>query len=82
MFNPTHVLVSRSRKTPVQLLASPQGFKILTEPEWQRNSDPAFEMRSKQGFFCQGIPVIGYSLEPIDIDAVSTSSEGRTVTSA
>lgn len=65
MFHPTHVLVSRSRQTPVQLVPSQQGFKVLTEPEWQRGQEPAFELRSKQGFFCQGIPVVGYRLEPI-----------------
>lgn len=67
MFNPTHLLVSRTRKTPVQLLPSEHGFKILTEPEWQRDREPAFEMRPKQGFFCQGMPVVGYSLQPIEL---------------
>jgi len=70
MFNPTHVLVTRSQKTPVQLVASEKGFKVLTEVEWQRGSEPAFEMRSRQGFFCQGIPVVGYSLQPIALDVV------------
>jgi hypothetical protein len=65
MFQPTHLLVSRTRQTPVQLIPSEQGFKIITEPEWQRGSEPAFEIRSKQGFFCQGISVVGYSLQPI-----------------
>ncbi len=71
MFQPTHLLVSRSRQTPVQLVPAEQGFKILTETEWQRNSEPAFEMRPKQGFFCQGIPVIGYSLQPISLQPIS-----------
>ena len=67
MFYPTHLLVSRSRQTPVQLIPAEQGFKIITEPEWQRGSEPAFEMRPKQGFFCQGIPVVGYCLQPIEL---------------
>lgn len=74
MFHPTHLLVSRSRQTPVQLMPSQQGFKILTEPEWQRGQEPAFELRSKQGFFCQGIPVVGYSLQPVEV-AQPTASE-------
>lgn len=75
MFQPTHMLISRSQKTPVQLLPSEQGFKVLTEPEWQRHSEPAFEMRSKQGFFCKGIPVVGYRLEPIALDVQPASAE-------
>jgi hypothetical protein len=68
MFQPTHLLVSRSRQTPVQLLASEQGFKVITEIELQQEREPAFEIRSKQGFFCQGIPVVGYSLQPISLN--------------
>jgi hypothetical protein len=65
MFNPTHVLVSRSRQTPVQLLPGPKGYRLQTEPEWRSGRTPAFEMGSKSGFFCGGIPVVGYSLQPI-----------------
>ncbi len=65
MFHPTHLLISRSRQTPVQIVPFEKGFKVLTEQEWQRGTEPAFEMRTKQGFFCQGIPVVGYSLQPI-----------------
>ncbi|MBI4780629.1 MAG: hypothetical protein HY785_04835 [Oscillatoriophycideae cyanobacterium NC_groundwater_1537_Pr4_S-0.65um_50_18] len=78
MFNPTHVLVTRSRKTPVQLVASEKGFKVLTEVEWLRGSEPAFEMRSRQGFFCHGTPVVGFSLQPIAIDAVPTAKPSAT----
>ncbi|MBF2075747.1 MAG: hypothetical protein IGS50_18590 [Synechococcales cyanobacterium C42_A2020_086] len=67
MFNPTHLLVSRSRQTPVQLVAFEKGFKIVTEAEWHRGSEPAFEMRPKQGFFCRGVPVVGYSLQPMHV---------------
>ncbi len=69
MFQPTHLLVSRTRQTPVQIIPAEHGFKIITESEWQRGSEPAFEIRSKQGFFCQGISVVGYSLQPIEIAA-------------
>jgi hypothetical protein len=66
MFAPSHLLVTRSKKTPVQLIPSEQGFKILTEIEHDRGTEPIFEMRTKLGFFCQGIAVVGYTLEPID----------------
>ncbi len=69
MFTPTHYLVSRSRKTPVQLVPSANGFQVLTEPEWQQGKEAAFEMRARQGFFCQGIPVVGYRLQPIALAA-------------
>jgi len=69
MFQPTHLLVSRSRQTPVQLIASEQGFKVMTEIEAEQGREPAFELRSKQGFFCQGILVVGYSLQPINLEA-------------
>lgn len=81
MFNPTHVLVSRSRKTPVQLVPSANGFKALTEVEWQQGSEPAFEMRPRQGFFCQGISVVGFSLQPIAVDSARTAEE-KSATSA
>ncbi len=81
MFQPTHYLVSRSKKIPVQLVSSASGFKILTEPEWQRGAEPAFEMRPRQGLFCQGIPVVGYSLQPIDVEIVS-APEGQKHTHA
>ena len=68
MFQPTHLLVSRSRQTPVQLIASEQGFKVMTEIEVQQGREPAFELRPKQGFFCQGILVVGYSLQPISLE--------------
>jgi hypothetical protein len=66
MFSPSHLLVTRSKKTPVQLIPSELGFKILTEIEYDRGTEPLFEMRTKLGFFCQGIAVVGYALEPIE----------------
>lgn len=80
MFHPTHLLVSRSRQTPVQLIASEQGFKVMTEIEVQQGREPAFELRSKQGFFCQGILVVGYSLQPISLETeVSQQPTGSPV---
>ena len=80
MFQPTHLLVSRSRQTPVQLIASEQGFKVMTEIEVQQGREPAFELRSKQGFFCQGILVVGYSLQPISLETeVSQQPTGSPV---
>ncbi|MGP1387343.1 MAG: hypothetical protein ACTS2F_27530 [Thainema sp.] len=76
MFNPTHVLVSRARKTPVQLVPKANGFDILTEMEWQKKRKPAFEVRPKQGIFCQGMSVVGYHLEPIAAN-VEPKSEAK-----
>ncbi len=75
MFRPTHLLISRSRQTPVQLVPTAQSCKIITEQDWQRNSEPAFELRPRQGFFCQGIPVVGYQLQPIDLDAAAAITD-------
>jgi hypothetical protein len=74
-FNPTHLLVSRAKKTPVQLIPSATGFKALTELEWQNSREPAFELRSRQGWFCQGVAVIGFKLEPIAIEALNFPEE-------
>jgi hypothetical protein len=65
MFSPTHVLVSRSQQTPVQLVPGSKGYLLQTEQEWQSGKTPAFEMNSRRGFFCRSIPVVGYSLQPI-----------------
>lgn len=82
MFTPTHYLVTRTRKTPVQLVPSANGFQILTEPEWQQGKEPAFEMRARQGFFCQGIPVVGYHLQPIEMVAANGKLDQDKVTEA
>lgn len=76
MFSPTHLLVSRSRKTPVQLIPSANGFKVLTEPEWQKGSEPAFELRARQGFFCQGVSIVGYKLQPIQVEVATDLTSG------
>ena len=65
MFQPTHWLVSRSRKVPV--VVQPQGDKSLlfTEAEWGKKTSPAFELHSKMGIYCKGVQVLGYELKPI-----------------
>lgn len=78
MFHPTHLLISRSRKTPVQLVPAATGYKLITEGEWQRQEEPAFEMRVRQGFFCKGTAVVGYSLQPLELDSQSSSTEQKT----
>ncbi len=83
MFRPTHLLVSRSRSTPVQLVQNTKGFFLVTESEWQQQRKPAFEMRPQRGFFCQGIPVLGYSLQPLDTQTnLTTSTSTSVVTNA
>ncbi|MGK7893982.1 MAG: hypothetical protein AB4372_10250 [Xenococcus sp. (in: cyanobacteria)] len=72
MFRPTHLLVSRSQSTPVQLIKSTKGFFLVTETEWQEQHQPAFEIRPQRGFFCKGIPLLGYSLQPIKTQAHQT----------
>lgn len=69
MFRPTHLLVSRSKQIAVHLVSSRKGFFLVTESEWHQNRKPAFEMHPQRGFFCQGIPVLGYSLQPLAIEA-------------
>ena len=83
MFRPTHLLVSRSRSTPVQFVQSKKGFFLVTESEWQQQRKPAFEMLPQRGFFCQGIPVLGYSLQPLDTQTnLTTSTSTSVVTTA
>lgn len=79
MFQPTHILVSRSKRTPVQLIPAVTGCKLLTEQDWQTKREPMFELRARQGFFCLGIPVVGYSLQPLDISAPA-NTEGEQAT--
>lgn len=80
MFQPTHLLVSRSRQTPVQIAASAQGYALYTEQEWQQGRQPAFEMRSKLGIFCQGVPVVGYSLQPLETHAPAGNAPATAAT--
>ena len=81
MFSPTHLLVSRSQSTPVQLVKSPEGFFLVTETEWQEQRQPAFEIRPQRGFFCKGFPLIGYSLQPLEAQ-VGQTKFASVVTSA
>ena len=75
MFQPTHLLVSRSKKIPVMLERRSQSVQILTEQEWQQGQEPAFELRPKQGVFCKGISLVGYHLEPIEVDKTEVATD-------
>lgn len=77
MFTPTHLLVSRSRQTPVQLVASSKGYQLYTEQEWQQGRNPAFELRPKLGIFCQGVSVVGYHLQPLMTKAAVEGSTAQ-----
>ncbi|MFQ4135036.1 hypothetical protein PGN35_001840 [Nodosilinea sp. PGN35] len=71
-FTPTHVLISRTKETPVQLAAGPKGYWLYTEAEWQKDTTPAFEMRPKLGLYCRGQQVVGFRLQPISEVATAT----------
>lgn len=65
MFQPTHWLVSRSRRIPVVVVARGDRSAIFTEKELGKVHAPAFELHPKLGIFCRGVQVIGYELAPI-----------------
>jgi hypothetical protein len=75
IFNPTHLLVSRSRQIPVQLIPGPSAYGLQTEQEWESGKPSAFELRSRLGIFCQGISVVGYQLKPIAVVVDAAPSE-------
>ncbi|TVQ07062.1 MAG: hypothetical protein EA368_15460 [Leptolyngbya sp. DLM2.Bin27] len=64
-FTPTHVLISRTKETPVQLVAGPKGYWLYTEAESQKGTTPAFEVRPKLGIYCRGQQVVGFHLQPL-----------------
>ncbi len=72
-FTPTHVLISRTKETPVQLVVGPKGYWLYTEAEAQKDTTPAFEVRPKLGFYCRGHQVIGFSLQPLEARAAAHS---------
>jgi hypothetical protein len=78
-FNPTHFLVSRTKETPVQLVAGPQGYWLYTESEWQRAATPAFEMRPKLGFYCRGQQVVGFRLQPLSTEIAAAQPQAEQV---
>lgn len=82
MFQPTHVLVSRSKQTPVQLVPSQEGYQLYTEQEWQKGAEPAFELRSRLGLFCKGVPVVGFSLEPLQTEVTVEKAPAPAATHA
>ncbi|MFM7449515.1 MAG: hypothetical protein ACKO24_13080 [Leptolyngbyaceae cyanobacterium] len=75
MFTPSHQLISRSRKTPVQLIPNGKGFYLTTAVEYQTGQEPAFEIRPRLGIYCKGTPIVGYRLEPLsaEVEATATS---------
>ncbi len=74
MFSPTHLLISRTKETPVQLVAAPGGYHLYTEAEWRQGNQPSFELKPKQGLFCRGMQVVGFRLEPLEegVEVVSS----------
>jgi len=74
MFSPTHVLISRTKETPVQLMPTRGGYKLYTEVDWQQGREAAFELKPKLGIFCQGVPVVGFQLAPMSAEAEVTAS--------
>lgn len=78
MFSPTHVLVSRTKETPVQLMATRGGYQLYTEADWQQGRAASFELKPKQGIFCQGVQVVGFRLAPLDTTAEASASTQTT----
>lgn len=74
-FTPTHVLISRTKETPVQLAAGPKGYWLYTQSEWQKDATPAFEMRPKLGLYCRGQQVVGFRLQPTSEAATATQPQ-------
>ncbi|HSM81775.1 MAG TPA: hypothetical protein VLS96_08815 [Nodosilinea sp.] len=77
-FTPTHVLISRTKETPVQLVAGAQGYWLYTEAEAQKDHPPAFELRPKLGFYCRGQQVVGFRLQPLEA-AIAAQPQTATV---
>lgn len=71
-FQPTHQLVSRSRKIPVMVVTGADRSQVYTEQEWLENRNPAFELHPKLGLFCRGVQVVGYQLESLVGDPEAT----------
>jgi hypothetical protein len=69
MFQPTHWLVSRSRKVPVVVQGRGEKSLVFTEGEWGKTDAPAFELHVRMGMYCKGVQVLGYSLEPMTVGA-------------
>jgi hypothetical protein len=67
-FQPTHYLVSRSRKVPVMVVQGGLRSQVFTEQEWQQGKEPAFELHAKLGLYCKGVQIVGYQLEPLEVE--------------
>ncbi|MBD0336460.1 MAG: hypothetical protein ICV62_13305 [Cyanobacteria bacterium Co-bin13] len=72
-FQPTHYLVSRSRKVPVRVVSGNLRSQVFTEQEWLESRDPAFELHAKLGLYCRGVQIVGYHLEPVAVPAPTPS---------
>lgn len=71
MFQPTHWLVSRSRKVPVMVKSQGEKTLVFTETEWGKTAAPAFELHARMGMYCKGVQVLGYKLEPMPVTATT-----------
>ena len=69
MFQPTHWLVSRSRRVPVVVQSQGEKAWVFTENEWGQTEAPAFEFHARMGMYCKGVQVLGYTLEPMAVAA-------------
>lgn len=78
-FTPTHVLISRTKETPVQLVTGPRGYWLYTEAEAQKGTTPAFEVRPKLGIYCRGQQVVGFHLQPL---TAATAAQPKATTVA
>lgn len=65
LFQPTHYLVSPTRRIPVLLVSKGDISWAYSEEEWREQKVPAFKIHVKLGFFCYDMKVINYTLEPI-----------------
>ena len=81
MFTPTHVLISRTKTTPVQLMTAQGNYQLYTEADCQQGRPASFELKPKQGIFCQGVQVVGFRLEPLEGKAEKVSAPAQQATS-
>lgn len=68
MFYPTHNLIAKNsgKKTPVCLTpASKAGYFWIHTALDSLEDEPLLEYHSLRGIVCRGIPLINFSLEPI-----------------
>lgn len=78
-FQATHLLVSRTRQIPVQLVPTAQGTNLVTEEEWNKGAQPAFSFHPKRGFFCLDVQVLGFSLQPLSFGLERAEEQRKSV---